>query len=595
MAIQIPTLNRIQKADQASVGQVSTQVADTSAPQQVINKAVSGFGEAAMKYVDQQEQNAATLAGTKAGLDFGAKYKGELRRLKGMKGDPTEPYAKLDEDSTTWENEVLGQYEGASERTKQAVRENILKTRWQLQDDRQTSQALQRQVYDKETTNASVSLKKDNALGSIETLNAATPEDFRSSLIPFQLQLNGIRDDRVAEAKRNGLIRTDEFGNITYEDPQFKEQYRKDVSETIENSVKTLNAVGKTAEAKALMEEYSEQLTAKTRADLAKGTKESGDDNQAYLIASKYQNMPLDVALSRIAALPGDTGEQLKIKDKAMAHVETFAKRMDQAKKMRSEQSREQLAKYIDKSRPIDVNELENDEIYKRLKGTLSSKDDEAIRQKIEQPKSSDLTVKAKVFDMAFSGELTGMRVDELDSHMVGLSKADRVVVERSWRNANDETNGEKNAATRYMGTTLKMQMQEAGIIKVNAYGKYSNNDQVKYTRAQTRLIDKIDSLPKNTSMADQNRIVQQFVQDELKSGVFDVNAPLPAQQKIKSAPPVPRKDLEVNTPPPAPRSITPDEQAKFRADFKAKNGRTWTATRADDVAAYMAFKTGKK
>ena len=584
MAIQVPQLQRLAPAAPATAGRIETQVADTSVAQATMNKSVTSVLDTGMKVANVMEDNAASLASTRAGLEFGTRYKVELNKLESYKGDPTEAYSKFDEQSAGWENEVSEKYAGASERVRAAVQERIQKTKWELADKRQMNQASQYAKYDQETTDASVKLKIDNALTGIETLDASSPEAFRTSVIPLQMQINGIKDDRLAKGKRDGLVRVDENGNLD-PSPQVKEQIRRDVSTVIENSIKTLNAVGKTEEAKALMDEYGDQMTAKDRVELSKGTKESKVTNDSLVLASQFYGLPPDVAMARLEK----TNASPEIKEKAQANLSTHFKRLDDMKDLRSKQNFESLATYVGKSTHIDVNELENDEVYKRLSPNMTEKQRESIRQMLEAPKTSDESVKAKAYEKLFNGEFTGMSFADLKDQTRGLSKPDAKVFETAWRTSNDDTQPEKRQQTTYMGTQLRMQMQEAGMIKKNSYGRFENKDEVKFTRVSNKLMDVLQHLPKNASMVDQNKFVRDFVQAELKGQVFE---PTPVAPKLQSAPAA-QQGSQLKPAPAVP--VTQEQTAKFMADFSAKNGRLWNSRNKADMDAFNKFRAGGK
>ena len=581
MAVQVPTLQRLAPSAPASAGRIETTVADTSVASQAMNKGIGQVLETSYKAFEAMDENAANLAGTRAGLEFGTRYKVELGKLEKLKGDPTEAYAKFDQDSTDWENEINEKYKGASSRVRAAVQDRMNKTKWELADRRQLAQATQYGKYDQETTDASVKLKIDNALVGIETLDASTPENFRSSVVPLQMQINGIKDDRIGKGKRDGLVRIDADGNETYA-PQLREQIRKDISEVIENSIKTLNAVGKTNEAKALMDEYGDQLTAKSRVDLTKGTKDSKITNDSLMLATQFYNLPPDVAMARLEKTNADP----EVKEKAQANLSTHFKRLDDMKDLRAKQNYESAATYIGKSKFTDVNDLENDEIFKRLSPGMTEKQREALRQMVEAPKSSDDNVKSKAYDKLFDGSFTGMSYADLKDQTRGLNKEDAGMFEKAWKTANDDTQVEKRQQTTYMGTQLRMQMQEAGLIRKNSYGRYENKDEIAYTRASNKLMDVLNTLPKNASMADQNKFVREFVQRDLLGKVFE---PAPTAPKLQSSPSTPQGSALKAVPPPQP--LTQDQTSKFMADFARDNGRNWSSRNPDDMKAYNAFK----
>ena len=581
MAVQLPTLSRFNAQAPASVGRVDTTVADTSVAQRTMDRAIGGTLETSFKAVETMDENAASLAATRAGLEYSARYKSELAKLQKLKGDPTESYATFDNDAKTWGDEISKQFEGASPRVRQAVADRIQKSNWELADNRQMAQATQFAKYDNETTDSAVRLKIDNALTGIETLDASSPEAFRGSIVPLQMQINGIKDDRIAKGKRDGLVRVDENGNEIYS-LQVREQIRKDVSEVVENSVKTLNAVGKTAEAKALMEEYGDQLTAKSRVDLIKGTKESAKTNEALVLASQFYSMPPDVAMARLEKTNADPD----VKEKAQANLSTHFKRLDDMKDLRAKQTFEAVATYVGKSKFVDANSLEDDEVFKRSSPNMTEKQRESIRQMIEAPKTSDESVKAKAYEKLFDGGFTNMTYSELKDQTRGLSKEDAAMFEKSWQTANDDTQVEKRQQTVYMGSQLRMQMQADGLIRKNQYGRFENKDEIAYTQASNRLMEVINTLPRNASITDQNKFVRDFVDTALKGEVFKTSVTAPKLQSKPSAP-----QASALKPTPAPKPVTQDQTSKFMADFYSANGRPWSSRNPDDLKAFNAFK----
>jgi len=582
MPVQIPQLKRIGPSAPESVGRIDVDLPDGTKAVAQTAGAIENLAQKGLNYAYDLEDQAIDLTATKAASDYEVKYKTELQKAKSIEGDPTDAYTRFDQDSNTWRDEILKNYEGADERTKRKILEKIDRTNLTLRDQRAVSEQLQYATYEKKTTEDAINLRKEGVLGAIELADVKDPDTFLS----LEVQLDEIRKLRIDSGRRNRLLTTDEQGNERLT-PQLAMQIRKDTSEALENAITTLNASGKTEEAAYLMEKYKDDILADTKTKLVKGNKDSEVKNQALLAVDQVKFMDPEAAMAKLTKIAN-----LEVREKSLEILDAQQRRIQNAKDRAAKETYENLADYVSSKGFVSLAEMKDDETYKRLEGRLKQSQRAALEKLVAAPKNSDEAVKAKVYDLSLGGHFQGMNYADFLHATAGLNQKDRAAFERKWKSDNETTGVEQSKMVSYMGKQLENQLYGAGYLKKD-FGKWTPKSDKKRVQAYDEMMIAIESFPPGTSVVEQQKWVREFVAKKIKGEAFTGMSDQP--QKFQSAPP-PKREAPKTPAKTETSEMTFEEKKAWVVKWqKANPGRIFDPRKKADIEAVAAFAKANK
>ena len=565
MAVQIPTLKRLGPQEPTSVGRVQTDLPDSTRAVAQTSQALQQVAETTTKYIEEEEKNASDLVATRAAVDYEVKYKTELAKLKAIKGDPTTAYAEFDQKSAEWESEVLTNYEGTSDRTKQAIRERITKSKLLNRDNRAVSEALQYSAFEKNTTDEAVKLEQEGVSEAAETFNAADP----NSILGIQMRINAIRDLRIESGRRTKLVTKNEKGEDNYSEA-LKMQMKEDVSEALKNTIQNLSGTGKTEEAKLLLERYSDQILAKTKASLYKTNEESQAKTQALVWADKLKRLPDDQQLQAAESQIKD----VEVRQKAMQFLDDRRRQFSNFKTQAQKDTYEDLARYTAGKNFVSSQQMKDDPIIKQAieDERISVKQLGSLEKMVEKPASSNPKVMEKYYDAVFDQKLVGMSFGDISEMTAGMSEKHSNAAMKEWEEANKETGAARSKMIGYMGKRLKEKLQLAGGIKKDVYGRYSNKEEIKYLQAKEQLMGALDTLPANASVDVQEKwvdgLVTSYMKKEVFTGLGDVKPRFRGGAPPVQASPVGVKPKDAAEAP----TLTPNDRSAWIKKFYLEN-----------------------
>jgi len=589
MAVQIPTLRRVGAPEPQSVGRMDVDLPDTVKPQAAINTAIENFAQAEIKVINKAEDDAIDLTATRAAAEYESKYKVELGKAKLVEGDPTEVYSKFDEDEKTWQDEILNRYEGASERTKEAIRNRMQKTSWSLLDQKEVSRALQYSKFDESTTTAAIKLKQDNMLSAVEIIDAKNPESFMG----LRQAVADIQEIRYGRGSRNGLMIEDEDGNKK-PTKTLQLQIKKDLSEGLTNAISTLNAVGKVDEAQMLMDEYKEVLTADDQMKLTKENKSSAINNQALMEIEKVKFLSNDEAMSKL-----DKISNLEVREKAQEKLDALQRRKENAVEREQKVTYENLADYVKGKDFLTVSELEEDPVFRGKADRLSAKGRKDIEAMIEKPKESNPVVLEAAYNKLFTPQFANMTYPELMETTAGLSEKHKTMFEKKWQDAKEQTAPEQRQMIQYMGKSLERELLRTNIVKSQRSGRGLTKESVKKkNQIYSEMMEAIDSFPPGYTPLQQEKWVKDYVTSYIKEEAFTGSSSSPP--RFQSAPPASRGTV---TPPKADerkeqgatRKLTPAEKQEAAVAWLAAKGRPWSSKTDTVMELGKVYEASKK
>lgn len=592
MAIQLPSLNRISPQGPELSGRIDTNVANSAQATGQIAQSVSGVTNEVADYQEKVEEHAVQVAAIEAANKYEIQYRGALASAKKFQGDPSNIYSKIDEDSQKWQDDIIGENENASPRLQQAIREKITLANSSLRDKQATQHGLQYETYAKNITDSAVGLKAQGVLDSIETVSKDDPK----SLIPAQIQIDDIKKLRVEEGRREGLVVTDDKGNENYS-PILKMRILKDTSKSLKDAIISLNAAGKTDEAKMMMDKFGDDILSEDKTKLLGDHKDAQLQNKALSavndISYKYKD-PVD----QMKAL--DKISDLSVREKAQGILHTQQTRIEQAKEMAGKQTYEDLSNYVRNKKYVTVDEMKSDPFVKQMLGKdrMSQKQIDSLEEQVDAPKRSDVTTRGKMYDLMIKGDLSKMSYGEIQANSTGLNTSDRNKLFARWESDTHQSEPEKKQMITYMGGRLEKELQAAGAIS-KEFGRYSNSDEVKRTKALDSMMETIDSFPPGTSISEQDKWIRGYATSYLKGEVFKG---LPQSKKFESAP-TPKQEAKTSEAAPNPttaaspqntRQLTNDEKTQWLVKFRKVNGRTFSPKDGDNMQSFINSQGGK-
>lgn len=591
--VQIPQVDRFQPVDTPSIGRAEINVPNGQPMVAATANAIGSVINEADDYFTKVENHTINVKSTEAGLQYEAKLKSEAAKLKNIQGDPTKAYADFDEKTKEWQQEILDGQDNLSPKLERAIRERLAKVDMMQSAHRAVSQQIQFGKYRTAVRDGDVKLGQDGMLDAIDGVDVKDPKTF----IPLKLQANRVQDAILDHAEATGLAtkEVDENGVVHYKNiaPQTMELIKQRQSEGIRNVVATLNNTGKVDEAKKIMEDYNDVLTAPIKTKLMNDHKDAIVKNQAYAEVAKVDGLSPDDQMARLDKLPeGD------VKQKAKSILATNIRQDEQAKEIAGKQTFETASQYLRDKGFSTIDQMKNDPRVANWisSGRMNQKQIDALEEQVVAPKHSDPKVMGKLYDKMSDGSLSNMSYGELQDALAGASQKDRDKVTKRWEDGRSQTGAEKRQMTSYMGTRLKSEMQSAGVIGKNQFGKYTNDDEIKYTRAYDQMLDAIDTYKPGISQTEQNKYVQQFVIDMVKKQEFKG-----AQtDKIKSAPPSVAPVLSATPNPKAVEDAAKTEQhaptdLKYWAQqFYKVNHRAFGTDPKDNIQEFIKSQGGK-
>lgn len=525
MAVQIPRLPQMGPTAPDSVGRITATPDNSAAIKEVgaVGQGLSNIAQTANKVMSDFEEQQAELTGTAAASQFEIQKRRRLAEAKNWDGDPTEVYAKIEQDSKQWESDILDKYSNASDYTKNVIRQKITKRNYDLQEQAATSEAIQHDAWDKNQTDLSVKLGQDNALGFIDHVSAKDPTSFAK----WQSAMDSFQGERIERGKRQGLVTTDADGNDKYS-PILLQQMRKERSDSIRDAVNTLNSTGKTDEAKYIMDNYSDVLVADDRVKLSKGLNDAEVKKEAYKIFDQVRTSSDPFAkLSKMTLDPEVRTTAENIIDTSQRHVEA---NKDRRSKKLAETMNDKIAAKEQQGEPYRSKfEFWDDPENAGLRANLNAKEERALENRVAPPKESKSEALVKVGEAMSQNKFVGMPSADFESeYMVNLSKADQNTYRGIWRKYNTESSADERQSLNFMGNILEKELVKQGKISKD-FGHYDAKEDKLRADLYLQIVQAQDQLPKKSTPDQQLQFVRGIISGTLKDKMFNPNPKPPA------------------------------------------------------------------
>lgn len=588
MPVQLPTLDRFSPQGQTSVGREDFKPIDVSQGQAMQTHAAEKLAGTVEHYIKTEQQYTADTTANAAAVEYHQYLESALEGPNGAKrqqGDPAPVYKKFDEDARGKYQAILDKYKDASELTKQEIQAKLNNTDAKFYDRKTTAFGSQSATYETGVTNDSVKITKNDMIDATAHLDVTDPH----TLVPLENKLNELYDLRIKSGLKQGTVSQDKDGNYIL-NPSVKMQLAKDRSEGIASSIENLIASGDVEGAKFLTDKYEKDLDRAVRPKIEEKTLKAQIEQDGIDAFDKVRNLPSATAMAKLNQI-----EDPKVREKAMAELDTYQRRMENSAKRSSKDSYSAVGRAImERQRSgdafVDVNEMEKDPTIKRLlDGVKDPKQLEALRRMVTSPKESDPDAKNEAYRAMFNGELKGMAPEDFNLLISGLNKEDRSKIETKWRSFNTQSPSEESRMTKNMGSQLIKELQTLGYVKKNEFGKYNNKDQIKLNQANDELINALDDMPPGLSQKDQSAWVQKFAADKVKGEVF--KPPTPSAPRKFLEPANKKAEPDTSTVPGAVNTNDVEAKKKAMQAFNKANGR-WPDLNTQELQNFI--KNGK-
>lgn len=515
--VQVPRIDRIAPQAPEASPRMNVNLPDAvSGLRQRNNQIQQGLADiahGAAKFEDE----AANLAADEAYTEFYSKKKSGLASLKEFEGDPTEQFAKFDEESKTWQAEIEAKYEGSSQVIKDRIKQKLAKANALIQDERTAQEGQQFNVYAGKISKAASDASKDALLGVVAGFD---PRD-KASEVRVQVAVDAIREPLLNDGKRRGLVTYNEDNTIKDIDPILQAEMKEEISKGLKTTINALNDAGQTEKADYLIEKYKDSLTADALGSLLKGSKETKINAEALGIVDQVRRMNPDAAFAAIEK----SGASPEVKEKAREKLNTYTlqqENMVERTQKRAfnnaithiQQAGEQGVAYVTKEQMWD------DPVMKAHKRRMTPDQQKKVEDAIFKPARSNIQAKATMYEFARTGELYKMDYPTLVQYSSGLNEKDQKMFESMWNKEQNPTAPQKRQMFTSMATQLKQEMEKLGLVKKNKYtNRYSPEDEAEINDMNDLLMEAIESYPPGTSMAEQNRYVETAMANYIASG----------------------------------------------------------------------------
>lgn len=581
MPIQIPEIQRNDPQNPATVGRIDVQIPDGTKQMAENTQGLVGLGDEVNKYVQQQENNAASTAAIKAANDYDVAWKENMYGnsttgkvgAKFQTGDPTKIYKDFDDTMDAKFKELSGQNnDDMPAKTRNAVTRALAQKHNLLYDQRLVEFGNQSAQYDKTIATDGVKLSQSNMLSAVGLIKPDDPSTFAA----FESHMGNIRDIRLAQGLKTGSVTPDANGSAVIVDPSTGKPYvdkdgnlqkfavglstqlelKKDTSDGIYHSIDNALMSNHTDIAKSMMDRYMTQMDPVTQNKLQKQYTETSIKNDAYQAASEVSHLPtVDDQIGAInKKFSSGTAIDEEKKEEAIKFVNSGQTHIEAMQTRQSKDNYNPLMSYIqdrqNSGNPIlDSVSLKDDPQFKRYFPNINDpKQRAAIYDSVNKPpKESNNDQKNALLQHVTDGSFYQMTPQNLALAKNGLNLSDKKLADSLWLKANNDTDGQE----RERGKFLMGQITEQAIAKedgkpalfrVNSVtSKLSPDDQAKLDDIKTRVLADPGGPPKGAPTSVMVKYIHDVISDEIikkaksnRSFLDDLfGTPVPTKQDI--------------------------------------------------------------
>lgn len=585
MATQLPRVQRMEPLEPTSVGRVDVQAPDLATPFARTSQALTGIGETVVDQMRKAEEAKIDLDSNVAAREFEEYAVNLLDGPNGVtkrQGDPTQAYEQFDTEIETKRRELLEKYKDANPRLQGAIIRKLEDRASSVRSRRNVAYGNQYHKYDEDVTASNVKLGQKAAMEAVGLINPTDPRSFDA----FDKELLYVRKLREEQALRNGSASQSEDGKITF-DPVSESRLMSDLSDTAYNSIDNALSVSRTDIARVMIGRYGLFVEPSKRAKLEEKMKKEDVRLAAFRETSRLEALPFDVQRVELQKLKKDP----EIFAEVTKQLESTQRHLDNLRKDQDEESYNRISKILEKRNFNTVYDFENDPLVKKdLDRIQDAHKRKALRERIEQPKKSDQSVKANVYRLMEQGEFKTMTYGRFAEEVTGLNEEDRKMFETQFRQEKMETASEERSRIHDALVQLERDAIGSKLVRFDSYtGKVASRDQIYLNDLKQRVVSDASSF-RGKSSEQVAKEIRKIIQNEMKvkfsSGGFGswfrsggVTAPdlAPIFRESNEGEPSNQRSLEGSAPTSIEskfKDLSSAAKMKLMDDFNKANGR---------------------
>lgn len=461
MPVQIPRIEATQPSAPNSVGRMEVSVpnmAQATAPlaegiQKGTSKVVDAF-EARQNEIAKQRASQLDFKSTEEDNSFALWSKQKRAEINQKEGDTTKDWIEYDKQAEERYKQVYSKYESMDSDFKQLLDNKLNTTYRKEQTFRNIEQSEQNYKWKSSVADNKVKLEQDSFFNSGTRLDIKDPETFNNLKTFARDMIN----TRLAHAEQTGQLTYKEDGTPDFETGPVSVVIRKDIGDAVIPLVKTLNAAGKVAEGKKVIEEYSKYLNAADRAKLMSDNDESDVRNQAInkLSELKLQLGRQDIAISDID-LVGGISEPIRFKMKELNQIEEAKKKQERDRNRENFLDAEYnrlVTKQASTNNYVNEADYVNSEEGKNAATNTSPEQFERLRKIVAAPIKSSPSALAMLNKGDRDGTLYKMSAEDKIKMYSGLSEDDRRIAREVMRQQSIDAGRSGNKTSELSGAT---------------------------------------------------------------------------------------------------------------------------------------------
>lgn len=306
MAVQLPRIQRSEPQAPLQVEGLQVQTRDMVSPasagfegiQKGLSTATDAFVTRQLQ-IDRMALEAVDISSQDLKTQFTNFGKSKLKEISLKTGDTTVDYETYKDEIAKEYNRLMGTVDNYQDGYKKVFSDKLKSANSELQFFAQTQQAEQYVKYETEVLNESAKTNQDSLSNTVQFIDINNPDSFKM----VDHYIGTMVNNRVVNARKHGRLAKNEDGSekvipiygvndkgekvkVTdvpdWESSTVASDIRNDIGGALIPMIKTLNAKGKVAEAKKLLEDYGPMyLNAADRSKLMSDSDEANVRNVA--------------------------------------------------------------------------------------------------------------------------------------------------------------------------------------------------------------------------------------------------------------------------------------------------------------------------
>lgn len=540
MAVEIPRIKRFDPLDPQSVGRVEVSAPNIAeASSAAIQGTQSGIGKALdatadyHKRVRKAEITSWDVTSTDLNNKYESWYKSEINVIAQKDGDTSKDYLDLDLKAEEKKKELFTGFENMTPEFQTMLDQKVESTHGKLRGLREIQQATQRFKFEENVSKNRIKLSQDSFLNYGMYLDVKKPDTF----VELDKHRMDIEQTHKARGERHGTLTYNEDGSVNPLGGEVGVLIRKDMGDAVIPLVKSLNAAGKVAEGKELINKYGDYLNAADKAKLLSDSDEANVRNLAInalvgITSDKMKKNPKDpnsrnVNVGDINDLEG-ISEPVRFKMKELNEINQRQAKMEserKAEKIMNDLIPKLLANQAGPTAFVNkADALQSDLVKKALdSGVLNPTQINHILSHVEAPLKSKPGALDALNQGIANNDLYKKTATQKAEIYAGLDEDGRKIFnatvseqladskKKAPGEALSATTGSEIAATIVKSLTEKMKKPVKGetVFKVNKKGKFVDGYDEAMLSTYTEFIKQdIMNLGKKPSFAEQQEII---------------------------------------------------------------------------------------